>query len=187
MSGRLATATLTVLAMTAFAANSVLCRAALGAGAIDAASFALVRLGSGALTLAALHHGAGRATRPRRGLAQPLWLAVCAVAFSFAYRSLGAGTGALILIGCVQTTMLIAALVAGERFRVLEAAGLALALAGLASLVAPGLKAPAPRGAALMAAAGIAWGPTRSAAAARPTRWGRRSTTSCSPPGSRRW
>jgi drug/metabolite transporter (DMT)-like permease len=81
-----------------------------------------------------------------------------AAAFSFAYRSLGSGTGALILFGCVQATMILAAFRAGERFRLLDGAGLALALGGLGCLVAPGLTAPSPLGSALMAAAGVAWG-----------------------------
>ena len=81
-----------------------------------------------------------------------------AAAFSFAYVTLSAGTGALILFGAVQLTMILAGLRAGERPSPLEWSGLALAVSGLVVLVLPGLTAPAPVGAALMAAAGMAWG-----------------------------
>lgn len=88
----------------------------------------------------------------------PLALFVYAIAFSFAYLSLTAGTGALILFGGVQTTMLIAALVAGERPRPFEWMGLASAVAGLIVLTAPGLTGPPPGGSLLMALAGVCWG-----------------------------
>jgi drug/metabolite transporter (DMT)-like permease len=81
-----------------------------------------------------------------------------AIAFSFAYLSLAAGTGALILFGAVQATMIVAGIAAGERPRARQWLGLVLALAGLAYLVSPGLAAPAPLGALLMGAAGVAWG-----------------------------
>ncbi len=158
MSRGAATALLTAFALTAFAANSVLCRLALGGRAIDAASFALVRLGAGAVTLAAFQAATRTRRSAGRGVLEPAMLFVYAVAFSFAYLSLGAGTGALILFGSVQATMIVAALRAGERFRRAELAGLGLALAGLAYLVSPGLTAPSPGGSALMAVAGMAWG-----------------------------
>jgi drug/metabolite transporter (DMT)-like permease len=155
------TPALTVFALVAFAANSVLCRLALGHGAVDPAGFTLVRLLSGALTLAGL-----RMARPappgeparRLPLISAALLFLYAAPFSFAYISLGAGTGALILFACVQATMLAGALRAGERFHWLEAAGLAIALGGLTYLVFPGLSAPSPVGSALMAVAGISWG-----------------------------
>lgn len=159
-------ALLTALAMVAFAANSILCRLALGAGRIDAASFTLVRLGSGAVSLA-LIRAAGRARgRARgevvtRGRWHPLSAAMLfayAAAFSFSYRSLTAGTGALLLFGAVQITMILWALRTGERFRAAEGVGLGAAVAGLVVLVLPGLRAPDPVGSALMAVAGIAWG-----------------------------
>ena len=81
-----------------------------------------------------------------------------ALAFSLAYLSLSTGTGALILFGSVQLTMILAALLGGERPHFLEWTGLFLALGGLVYLVFPGLKAPSPLGSALMAAAGISWG-----------------------------
>jgi drug/metabolite transporter (DMT)-like permease len=155
------TLTLTALALSAFAANSLLCRLALGTASIDAASFTSVRLVSGTLMLwllVALIGGERAPIRPGRQWLPAAMLFLYAIAFSFAYVSLGAGTGALILFGCVQLTMLLAGLYAGERPRPRQWAGIALAFAGLAWLVAPGLTAPAPAGAALMAAAGIAWG-----------------------------
>ncbi len=151
-------ALLTALALVAFAANSILCRLALGAQAIDAASFALLRLGSGAALLGVLHARRRERAPAKRDFVQPAMLFLYAAAFSFAYRSLSAGTGALILFGCVQATMILVALRSGERFRASEAVGLAVALAGLGVLVAPGLAAPSPAGSALMAAAGVAWG-----------------------------
>lgn len=155
------TPALTVFALVAFAANSVLCRLALGHGAVDPATFTLVRLLSGALALAGLRMAR---PAPAGGPARRLpWISAAllflyAAPFSFAYISLGAGTGALILFASVQATMLGGAMGAGERFRWLEAAGLAIALGGLTYLVVPGLSAPSPVGSALMVIAGISWG-----------------------------
>lgn len=149
---------LTAVAMVAFAANSVLCRLALGAGLIDAASFATVRTISGAVLLAAI-----LLLRQKKVAARPDWRSVVAlylymVFFAFAYLSLSAGTGALILFGAVQLTMFTVALRSGEPFPLVSWAGLALAIAGLVYLVSPGLTAPDPLGAALMTIAGISWG-----------------------------
>ena len=149
---------LTAAAMIAFAANSVLCRLALGAGLIDAASFATVRTIAGALLLAGI-----LLARRKPVKARPDWRSVVAlylymVFFAFAYLSLSAGTGALILFGAVQLTMFIVALRSGEHFSPLSWAGLVLAIAGLVYLVSPGLTAPDPLGAALMTVAGVAWG-----------------------------
>ncbi|MGE0351780.1 MAG: DMT family transporter [Gemmatimonadales bacterium] len=146
--------------MVAFAANSVLTRLALGPRSVDAASFATIRLGSGAVTLL-LIATASRTARPpesRAGWVSAALLFSYAAAFSFAYLTLGTGTGALILFGAVQATMIIAALRGGERPHASEWVGLVLALGGLTALVAPGLTAPAPIGSALMAVAGISWG-----------------------------
>lgn len=156
---RAQTVALTVLTMIAFAANSLLCRMALGSGAIDAASFTTLRLAAGALTLW-LMVSAMVGAEPRR---EGDWLAalmlfVYAVAFSFAYLSLSAGTGALILFGAVQLTMMSAGLRHGETFTPVSWIGFGLAILGLVYLVSPGLAAPAPVGAGLMAAAGVAWG-----------------------------
>lgn len=150
---------LTVLAMLAFAANALLCRMALAQPSIDAASFTSVRLLSGALTLWLIL----RWQQPRRSAVPGDWTAAAmlflyAITFSFAYLSLDAGTGTLILFGLVQLTMLGAALLAGERLSAPAWAGLLLAIGGLVYLLLPGLHAPEPLGAALMAAAGVAWG-----------------------------
>ncbi len=145
--------------MLAFAANSLLCRLALGQELIDAASFATVRVisGAAALTLMMLPRWRvrGRASADWRSAAT---LFTYMALFSFAYLSLSAGTGALILFGAVQLTMFIAALRGGEQFALLSWAGLTLAVVGLVYLVSPGLTAPDPTGAILMAIAGIAWG-----------------------------
>ena len=145
-------------ALAAFAGNSVLCRLALRDGALDAWSFTALRILSGAALLAPVllrrTPDSGAAWRPAAGLA----LLTYALAFSFAYQSLPAGTGALILFGAVQTTMLAAGLLRGERLNARKAAGIATALAGVFVLLFPGLTAPDPLGAALMTAAGIAWG-----------------------------
>ena len=150
---------LTTAAMVAFAANSVLCRAALGGGEIDAASFSAIRLLSGALALAAINAVRRGARTPRRaGWFSAALLFLYAVPFSFAYNTLTTGTGALILFAAVQATMLVAGLVSGERPRLLQWIGLASALGGMTYLVLPGVTAPSPTGSVLMAVAGIAWG-----------------------------
>ncbi len=153
------TLALTLFALVAFASNSILCRLALGNATIDPASFTSLRIASGAVTLSII------ATLSRRGAARhgggwmsAAFLFLYAAAFSFAYVTLPTGTGALILFGCVQLSMMMAALRAGERPRILEWAGLVIAFAGLVFLTAPGLTAPAPVGSALMALAGVAWG-----------------------------
>ena len=152
------TLVLTAATMVAFAANSILCRLALGVGLIDAASFATIRTISGALVLAGI-----LLLRQKPVTARPDWRSVLAlylymVFFAFAYLSLSAGTGALILFGAVQLTMFTVALQNGEHFPAVSWAGLALAIGGLVYLVSPGLTAPDPLGAALMTVAGIAWG-----------------------------
>jgi len=147
---------LTLLALVAFAANSLLARLALVEGAIDAASFAGIRLGSGAAILAALV--LARGGRPAGSWAGAAALALYAVPFALAYLALTAATGALILFGAVQITMIGVGLRQGERPAGLEWVGLAVAVAGLVYLVSPGLAAPSPGGAAAMAVAGAAWG-----------------------------
>lgn len=149
----------TALALLAFAANSLLCRAALGAGAIDAASFTAVRLGSGAMTLAALVALRTQRRSPSRGAWTPaLALFAYAAPFSFAYLRLPTGLGALVLFGAVQATMIGAELARGRRPSRREALGLVLALVGLAALTLPGTSAPDPLGFGLMVLAGAAWG-----------------------------
>jgi drug/metabolite transporter (DMT)-like permease len=143
----------------AFASNSVLCRIALRHATIDAATFSTIRLTAGAVTLLLV------TAWMRRGasLVEGSWISagmlfLYAVPFSFAYTRLNTGTGALILFGCVQLTMMISALWSGERPHPLQWFGLGLALGGLVYLVLPGLEAPSFAGAALMAVAGISWG-----------------------------
>jgi drug/metabolite transporter (DMT)-like permease len=153
------TVLLTVVAMLAFAANSLLCRLALGHRLIDAATFTSVRVISGALTLSLIvllrRRPRDRSTANWRSAAM---LFTYMAFFSFAYLSLSAGTGALVLFGAVQLTMFIVALREGEHFSLLSWAGLTAAILGLIYLVSPGLTAPDPVGAVLMAVAGIAWG-----------------------------
>ncbi len=145
--------------MFAFAANSILCRMALGQGLIDAATFTTVRVCAGALflflVLAPRWLRSGRSAGNWRAA---LMLFAYMACFSFAYLSLGAGTGALILFGAVQVTMFIAALRAGEYFGPWSWAGLVFAVGGLVYLISPGITAPDPIGALLMMSAGIAWG-----------------------------
>jgi drug/metabolite transporter (DMT)-like permease len=158
--GYLRTTAATAFALVAFASNSVLCRLALGGKTIDPATFSTIRLASGAvmLTLIARALRNGKVAGPRGSWTSATLLFLYAAAFSFAYLSLSAGTGALILFGAVQLTMILAALRSGERPHVLEWTGLTLALAGLVVLVLPGLTAPSPAGWTLMAIAGISWG-----------------------------
>lgn len=149
---------LTLIALVAFAANSILCRLAFERSDIDAASFTSIRLLSGALMLwliVALRNDA-------RGIGGS-WpsaaaLFTYAAAFSFAYVSLPTGVGALLLFGAVQATMILAGLRDGERMGGRQITGLVLALGGLGYLMLPGLSAPPLGGSLLMLAAGIAWG-----------------------------
>jgi drug/metabolite transporter (DMT)-like permease len=150
------TLALTALAMAAFAGNSLLCRLALQHTAIDPASFTTVRLVSGALVLWALVRWRGQ--RPAGSWGSALALFVYAAGFSYAYLSLSAGTGALLLFGAVQATMLGWGLWCGQRLRRGQTAGLVLAMGGLVALLWPGVTAPPAVGALLMLAAGVAWG-----------------------------
>jgi drug/metabolite transporter (DMT)-like permease len=150
---------LTVISMIAFAANPLICRLALGQQLIDAASFTSVRVVSGAVTLALIMLPRWR----RHGRGSVNWLSVSMlfmymVFFSFAYLSLSASTGTLLLFGAVQFTMFIAAMRNGERFTFLSWIGFLLASIGLIYLVSPGITSPDPLGAALMVVAGAAWG-----------------------------
>ncbi len=153
-------ALLTAAALVAFAANSVLCRMALRDGLIDPASFTQIRLFSGAVFLAPFFIARRAAVLPLRF--RDLWAAAAlffyAAAFSFAYLTLGAAAGALILFGAVQFTMIGADIAAGARPGPLQWAGVGVAFSGLVYLFLPGLSAPPLAGAALMAAAGAAWG-----------------------------
>lgn len=152
-------ALLTTVAMIAFAANSVLCRMSLGNELIDAASFTTIRLISGSLCLLLIMFSRNICWRP----SQPQWTPVLSlltymVCFSFAYQSLSAGTGALLLFGCVQLTMIGTAIFKGEQLSLRGWLGLTLALCGLIYLLFPGIEAPDPLYSLLMATAGLAWG-----------------------------
>ena len=194
---------LTLLAMLAFAGNSLLCRAALKQTHIDAATFTFIRIFSGAVALwllisirrwltddrIATPLAAGSKTRV--GFPSPSsspkgkddclspsemvrmrvldwkdaanWISALALftyaaAFSFAYVDLSAGTGALLLFGAVQATMMLWGLHKGERLDAIQIAGLAVAVTGLVILVFPGLSAPPLIGSILMLGAGVAWG-----------------------------
>ena len=145
------------LALCGFAANSLLARRALGAGLAGPASFTAVRLLSGAAVLWALSRSRQRAGA-EAGWRSALALFLYAVPFSWAYVRMGAGVGALLLFGAVQTTMFAAALMHGERPPLRTWAGLGLALCGLAVLTLPGAHAPPAAAAAAMLVAGVAWG-----------------------------
>ena len=149
---------LTLIAMMAFAGNSLLCRVALRHTSIDAASFTFIRIVSGAVALWLIVRMRGRSLEKAGSWISAAALFAYAAGFSFAYLSLPAGTGALLLFGAVQATMIIWALRSGERLSVRQRIGLALAMAGLVALVFPGLSAPPLGGSILMFGAGIAWG-----------------------------
>lgn len=149
---------LTLLAMLAFAGNSLLGRLALKETDIDAASFTSIRLVSGALTLLLLLRLKNSSARPSGHWASALALFAYAATFSFAYIQLTTATGALLLFGAVQATMILYGLWRGERLRLPQIAGLILALGGLVGLLMPGLSAPPLLHSVLMLSAGIAWG-----------------------------
>lgn len=149
---------LTSLAMVAFACNSLLCRLALKHTAIDAASFTTIRLASGAAMLWLIVRVSRGTPAGRGNWPSALALFVYAAGFSFAYVSLPAATGALLLFGAVQVTMIAHGLRAGERLRLPQLVGVVLALGGLVGLLSPGLSAPPLSGSLLMLAAGVAWG-----------------------------
>ena len=150
--------TLTALAMLAFAGNSLLCRAALIHTSIDAASFTAIRLISGALMLWLVVCVRSGTYKGSGNWPSAFALFVYAAGFSFAYISLPAATGALLLFGAVQATMIGHGIWSGERLQRLQLVGLMLALAGLVGLLLPGLSAPPVIGSLLMLSAGIAWG-----------------------------
>lgn len=157
---RVRTILLTGFTLVAFASNSVLCRLALGEAAIDAASFTTFRFVSGSAMLLVIRTLLTRkkVSAHRSDWTSAVILFLYAVPFSFAYISLSTGTGALILFGSVQATMIIAGVCSGERPHLLQWVGLIVAVFGLIFLVFPGLTAPSPTGSALMTVAGIAWG-----------------------------
>ncbi|NEZ04925.1 DMT family transporter [Wenzhouxiangella sp. XN201] len=163
---------LSVIALVAFAANSILTRAALTDTSIDPISFTTVRIASGAVMLWLIVRVRSSGAEGRGSWASALALFGYAIAFSLAYRSLTAATGALLLFGAVQVTMVSWGLFRGERLSAVQWLGVLLALAGLVWLLLPGLSAPPLLAAALMLAAGCAWGiyTLRAKGAGDPTR-----------------
>ncbi len=160
MNDNLRTIVFTLSSLVAFAANSVLCRKALGDATIDAASFTAIRLISGAIVLwplIRLTRGSQASNYGGTWLSASM-LFLYAAAFSFAYLKLSVGTGALIIFCSVQLTMILYGLWSGERPHTLQWMGLILALGGLVYLVVPGIAAPSPGGSVLMALAGVGWG-----------------------------
>lgn len=160
----LKTSLLTALALVAFAANSILCRLALGTEAIDATGFTVIRLLAGASVLLAIlgmQHQRMQGTNSK--VKSGSWFAaamlfIYAATFSFAYVSMDTGAGALILFGAVQLTMIAVSLIRGNRLFWVEWLGVILAFAGFVYLVLPGLGTPSLTGFILMALSGIAWG-----------------------------
>jgi drug/metabolite transporter (DMT)-like permease len=149
---------LTLLAMIAFAANSLLCRAALKQTSIDAASFTFIRIFSGAVALWLIMKMRNTGWKEAGNWPSALALFAYAAGFSFAYNSLSAGTGALLLFGAVQATMILWGLRRGERLHAIQIVGLVVAVSGLVVLLFPGLSAPPLSGSMLMLGAGVAWG-----------------------------
>jgi drug/metabolite transporter (DMT)-like permease len=151
------TAALAAAAMCAFAANSLLCRAALGARLIDPVSFTAVRIVSGALVLAIMAGRPAGGARVPRAWSLALALFGYALTFSLAYTRIPAAVGALALFGTVQAAMIGWGALKGHAPTAREGLGLALALGGLVGLTLPGLSAPDPLGFVLMVAAGLCW------------------------------
>jgi drug/metabolite transporter (DMT)-like permease len=170
---------LTLLAMIAFASNSLLCRAALKGSSIDPATFTFVRIFSGAVALwlimsirrmltvdttaTPLVESFSSSAPVTRHFGYGNWISAAALfiyaaGFSFAYTSLSAGTGALLLFGAVQATMILWGLHKGERLNTIQIVGFIVAITGLVVLLFPGLSAPPLAGSILMLAAGAAWG-----------------------------
>ena len=149
---------LTVLAMLAFAGNGILGRLALTGTAIDPVTFTAIRLVCGASVLTLLPRFRGRRPVARRDLPAAIYLFVYMAAVSFAYGAMPVATGALLLFGTVQATMIIAGLVGGEALNVRQVGGFMLAVGGLVSLLLPGLARPPIAGVATAVAGGIARG-----------------------------
>lgn len=156
----LTTIVFTGFSLIAFAGNSVLCKLALGQDRIDAASFTIIRLLSGIVVLlliSKIFHGEHKLRRQRNWISS-IALFIYAVTFSYAYISLDTGTGALILFGAVQITMILASLIFGDKLHYSEWLGIILAFLGFIYLVLPSLTTPSLKGFILMTVSGIAWG-----------------------------
>ncbi len=152
------------LALTAFAANSILCRYALygesgNGGWIDPASFTAIRLFSGAITLVLLVFifQRGLSKPARQNYLGAIFLLIYAVTFSFAYISLDTATGALILFGTVQLLMITFSLIKGQRLNKREWIGFSIACCGFLFLTLPHVSAPSWSGLLLMVISGFGW------------------------------
>ena len=154
------TITLTCLALIALSANSVLCRLALENNAIDASSFTVLRLLSGAIVLLIIISTTRNTavTSSRGSWSASFMLFLYAITFSYAYISLDTGTGALILFGSVHITMILLSHISGTRLHITEWFGVIIAFAGFIYLILPGITTPSLIGFLLMTVAGIAWG-----------------------------
>ena len=157
---KLRTIAFTIFSLIAFAGNSILCRLALGENQLDAASFTIIRLLSGIIMLLLISQsfGSGRSQLKKANWLSSAALFLYAVAFSYAYLSLDTGTGALILFGAVQITMILASLISGNRLYFAEWIGCAIAFSGFVYLVLPSVTTPSFQGFVLMTLSGIAWG-----------------------------
>lgn len=152
---------LTTLALIAFAANSVLNRLALSEGSIDAPSFTIIRLLSGAIVLfiiLLIKNQQKPSSASKGSWASSLMLFTYAITFSLAYITLDTATGALILFTAVQLSMLLISLFKGSRLSLIEWFGTLIAFFGFVYLVYPDLGTPSVKGFILMSAAGTAWG-----------------------------
>jgi len=160
----LKTSLLTCLALIAFAANSVLCRLALGNGTIDASSFTGIRLLSGSVVLFLILSIQGSIKGSNKGVpSKGSWTAsfmlfLYAITFSYAYLSVDTGTGALILFGSVQITMILLSLISGTRLHIIEWSGVIIAFTGFVYLILPNITTPSINGFMLMTVSGVAWG-----------------------------
>ncbi len=156
----LKTSLLTGMALIAFAANSVLCRLALGNEAIDAPSFTGIRLLSGAITLFIILtiKGSNKGALSKGSWTAGLMLFLYAITFSYAYLSVDTGTGALILFGSVQITMIMLSLVSGTRLHLIEWSGVIIAFTGFIYLILPDITTPSVNGFVLMTVSGMSWG-----------------------------
>ena len=149
---------MTAAALVGFASNSLLTRAALATHELDPATFTLVRVLAGAVTLVLLVALRGRPPSERGSWPSAAALAAYAIFFTLAYGRIAASVGALVLFGAVQTTMTGVGLVRGERPTPIDWLGVVLAIVGLLVFTVPGATAPDPIGLTFMALAGACWG-----------------------------
>lgn len=169
------TAFLILLAMSAFAGNSFICRLALASNTIDPISFTSIRLISGAFSLMLIvqimplfsskvtENAFVKTSKPslfnfnKSNISGSLMLFVYAILFSLAYIELDAGVGALLLFGSVQLTMLGFNWLKGGKVSIIEVFGIAIASLGLIVLLAPNEFSPNLIASSLMVLSGIAW------------------------------